>query len=306
MKPCDQCPWEASCPACPHYPAEPQAGAQQDYLPTSTFYAGRQLGQQEATPPGDSERLPVASGERVRILAWVKERVCDYESLPAYGATNHEMFLQSKGRVLQLRELETYLSQAHGDTDGGWKDRHPIGAQVPSFAPTGFCEECCDAVCSCAPKMADDPRCGHIRGQIVELSRQSAKRRGLEKPDINCVYTAGVYLAAALETHLNSIKSYATEAAKPPITRESILAVPQVDDAPIPDDLKYAHVRYCGIKGSVGDYYASDETKLIIQLIERVTLLTAEAGARKLHELAQYDEMQGLCRLILAESGGVK
>jgi len=49
--------------------------------------------------------------ERLRILAWVKDRICDYEGLPEYGATDREMYLKHKGRVLQLRELEVFLSQ---------------------------------------------------------------------------------------------------------------------------------------------------------------------------------------------------
>jgi hypothetical protein len=53
------------------------------------------------------------------ILEWVKERIHDYESLPEYGATNHEMAIQNKGRVLQLRELEVYLSQNRGERKEG-------------------------------------------------------------------------------------------------------------------------------------------------------------------------------------------
>ena len=52
--------------------------------------------------------------ERLRILAWVKDRICDYEGLPEYGATDREMYLKHKGRVLQLRELECFLSQHCG------------------------------------------------------------------------------------------------------------------------------------------------------------------------------------------------
>lgn len=49
--------------------------------------------------------------ERGRILQWVKERLRDYQSLPEYGATSREMYVEAKGRVNQLKELECYLSQ---------------------------------------------------------------------------------------------------------------------------------------------------------------------------------------------------
>lgn len=96
--------------------------------------------------------------------------------------------------------------------------------------------------------------------------------------------------------HLNSIKSYAAEAAKTPITRESILAAPQGDDAPIPDDLRKLYYL-----ANDGDGYPVP-AKTVTALIERIANLEAELEARKLHELAQFDEMQGLRRLILSET----
>jgi hypothetical protein len=99
---------------------------------------------------------------------------------------------------------------------------------------------------------------------------------------------------AALDAHLNSIKSYATESAKTPITRESILAAPQVDDAPIPDDLKWTF-NEASLRGRW-------DGPTVRGLVERIGRAEAALEARKLHELSQFDEMQGLCRLILSEA----
>ena len=52
--------------------------------------------------------------ERWLILQWVKERLRDYQSLPEYGATCAEDFIEHRGRVNQLKELECYLSQRRG------------------------------------------------------------------------------------------------------------------------------------------------------------------------------------------------
>jgi hypothetical protein len=105
------------------------------------------------------------------------------------------------------------------------------------------------------------------------------------------------------ETAMDRIRAYALEAAKTPITRESILAAPQVDDAPIPGDLKpLRDALIAKSQGHGGTYLAMSEYQCI-DLIGLVARLTAQLEARKLTELAQYDEMQGLCRLILSESG---
>jgi hypothetical protein len=101
-----------------------------------------------------------------------------------------------------------------------------------------------------------------------------------------------------LQDALDHIRNYAVEAAKTPITRESILAAPQVDDAPIPDDLRKLYYL-----ANDGDGYPVP-AKTVTALIEQIARLEAALEARKLTELAQYDEMQGLCRLILSESGG--
>jgi hypothetical protein len=44
----------------------------------------------------------------------------------------------------------------------------------------------------------------------------------------------------------------------------------------------------------------------VVALIKRVAQAEAGQTALKLTALSQYDEMQGLCRLILSESGGAK
>jgi hypothetical protein len=110
-----------------------------------------------------------------------------------------------------------------------------------------------------------------------------------------------------LEGALNSIKSYATEAAKTPITRESILAAPQVD-APIPDDLEQFHRSE---QYAVAEWSEERETWVLYGvpitldgLIQRIAQAEAENRARKLTELAQSDELQGFCRLVLSEIGG--
>jgi hypothetical protein len=136
------------------------------------------------------------------------------------------------------------------------------------------------------------------------------------------------------ENAIAHITAYATEAAKTPITRESILAAPcqhewetrheswicgagthsdsyevctkcgtvqdqTVEAAPIPDDLKelYELSKRAKLAGREMVYCG---------LIERIGRAEAEVKARKLTELSQFDEMQGLCRLILSESGGSK
>jgi hypothetical protein len=95
-----------------------------------------------------------------------------------------------------------------------------------------------------------------------------------------------------MKDRLNSIKSYAVESAKTAITRESILAAPQVE-APPTEEAIYAAVQQINANGMRA-------SALYIMKLE------AQLEARKLHELAQFDEMQGLRRLILSESGGGK
>jgi hypothetical protein len=104
-------------------------------------------------------------------------------------------------------------------------------------------------------------------------------------------------LDAAL-AHLKTIQDYAREAAKTPITRESIRAAPQVD-ATMPSDLQYQYT--CAIEHRTPVNEWSD--RFIAQLIERIAQAEAALEARKLTELAQCDELQGFCRLVLSESG---
>jgi hypothetical protein len=95
-----------------------------------------------------------------------------------------------------------------------------------------------------------------------------------------------------IEKHLNTIRDYVLEAQQTPITRESILAAPKVNDAPIPEDLKKLHDN-CGKRREWG---------WGAQLIERIARLEAEARARKLTELTLCDEAHGLYNLVLSET----
>jgi hypothetical protein len=115
-----------------------------------------------------------------------------------------------------------------------------------------------------------------------------------------------------LESSLQCIRDYALEAAKTPITRESILAAPRVDEAPIPERWKQTYNRCAEwLEDHPIEHFEHREADihdqhLRKQLIGEIARLEAEARVRKLTELAQCDEMQGLCRLILSESGGTK
>jgi hypothetical protein len=112
------------------------------------------------------------------------------------------------------------------------------------------------------------------------------------------------------ETAMDRIRAYALEAAKTPITRESILAAPQVDDAPIPGDLEQFHRSE---QYAVAEWSEERETWVLYGvpitldgLIQRIAQAEAENRARKLHELSQCDELQGFCRLVLSEIGETK
>jgi hypothetical protein len=97
-----------------------------------------------------------------------------------------------------------------------------------------------------------------------------------------------------IEKHLNTIRDYVLAAQQTPITRETILAAPQVDNAPIPDDLKGDYERACmQHKGHRG---------YVQGLIERIARLEAENRARKLIALTLCDEAHGLYNLVLSET----
>jgi hypothetical protein len=101
----------------------------------------------------------------------------------------------------------------------------------------------------------------------------------------------------AAEAHLATIRSYVEEAAKTPISRESILAAPQVDDAMPPDDLKelYELSKRAKLAGREMVYCG---------LIERIAKLEAALKAQTMTALTLRDESTGLYRLVLSETGG--
>jgi hypothetical protein len=171
---------------------------------------------------------------------------------------------------------------------GGWRCLHCADQ----------CEDCDDAVCRMTKPGPCDCSC-HVQAgaqvpswdaEIIAL-RERLRDAWVEAPGDN---DFDWFLIAALQ----HIRNYAEEAAKTPITRESILAAPQV---------AVTEEQMIALKSKLYSEWIDapgDNDDFDWFLVERIARLDAENRARKLTQLSQCDELQGFCRLVLSEIGG--
>lgn len=81
---CERCTWEKN---------------QKDSVAALSVESG------ESTPQRDI----IAEKERLEIKSWIEQQRNDYESLPEYGATSHDMFRVLKGRMEGYKHVLDYL-----------------------------------------------------------------------------------------------------------------------------------------------------------------------------------------------------
>lgn len=112
---------------------------------------------------------------------------------------------------------------------------------------------------------------------------------------------------------LDHIRNYVVEAAKTPITRESILAAPKVERKQgIPLATALAQPLICTYDPNdhheiklhdCAGFYGDGSGKFWCDVHE-IHRLEAALKAQTMTALEQRDEMQGLCRLVLSETVG--
>lgn len=81
-------------------------------------------------------RKVIAEKERLEVKTWIEQQRADYQSLPEYGATSHDMFRVLKGRMEGYKHVLDYLFE---------RDSIPEGLCRICFGklePHGQCSQC--------------------------------------------------------------------------------------------------------------------------------------------------------------------